>query len=90
MCVCLFVRSCIRNIRIQIVPPALGTHHPTTRFPVCAFHHRSTPLHWAAYEGHAMVVEALLAQGADVHASDSGGCGGRSVFSGTDGALDAV
>jgi hypothetical protein len=37
-----------------------------------------------------MVAEALLAQGADVHARDSGGCGGRSVFSGTVGALCAV
>ena len=28
----------------------------------------STPLHWAAWKGHAPVVEALLAAGSDIHA----------------------
>jgi hypothetical protein len=41
------------------------------------FRRRWTPLHWAARKGHAAVVEALLAHGADVHAKDSSGCGGR-------------
>jgi hypothetical protein len=47
---------------------------------VSAFRHRNTPLHGAAWRGHADVVEALLAHGADVHAEDKSGCGGRSLF----------
>ncbi len=40
----------------------------------CAFHRRETPLHLAAEHGHANVVAALLAHGADVHAKGIGGC----------------
>jgi len=29
---------------------------------------KSTPLHWAAWKGHAPIVEALVAAGADLHA----------------------
>lgn len=32
-----------------------------------------TPLHWAAYRGHADIVERLVAKGADVNAKDAGG-----------------
>jgi hypothetical protein len=49
-----------------------------------AIRRRETPLHEAAYKGHADVnngnadvAAALLAHGADVHAKDSEGCGGR-------------
>ena len=45
-----------------------------------AFHRRKTPLHWAAIQGHEAVAAALLDQGADVNAKDSGGCGGWSLF----------
>ncbi len=53
-----------------------------SRCGVCAsaIGRRYTPLHWAAREGHAAVVAALLTHGADVHAKSSGGCGGRSLF----------
>jgi ankyrin repeat protein len=47
------------------------------------FHRRNTPLHRAAVEGHAEVVAALLAHGADVHAKGALGCGGRSLFRAT-------
>ena len=44
------------------------------------FGRRETPLHWASEQGHAAVVELLLAHGAHVHARDGGGCGARSPF----------
>jgi hypothetical protein len=48
----------------------------------CAFRRRDTPLHKAAWSGHAAAAEALLAHGADVNVKDNqGGCGGRSRFS---------
>jgi hypothetical protein len=51
------------------------------RCAVCAsaFRCRSTPLHYAARRGHAEVVAALLAHGADVHAKNKDGCGGPLV-----------
>jgi hypothetical protein len=45
-----------------------------------AVRRRSTPLHAAAWKGHAAVVAALLAHGADLHAKDKYGCVGRSLF----------
>jgi hypothetical protein len=51
----------------------------TARAAVCArarCGRRWTPLHRAAFNGHANVVEALLARGADVHAKCNYGCGG--------------
>jgi hypothetical protein len=47
---------------------------------VSAFRRRGTSLLEAAYNGHAAVVAALLAHGADVHAKDKYRCGGRSLF----------
>jgi hypothetical protein len=57
--------------------------HAHCRVCACAFRRRWTPLHNAARYGHADVVAALLAHGADVHAKDDqGGCGGPSLFLG--------
>ncbi len=46
-------------------------------FCASAIRRRYTPLHHAAWKGHAAAAAALLAHGADVHAMDRGGCGGR-------------
>ncbi len=45
---------------------------------VSAFRRRWTSLHHAAHGDAAAVVAALLKHGADVHAKDKNGCGGRS------------
>jgi hypothetical protein len=57
----------------------------TARAAVCARarSRRNTPLHEAARNGHADVAAALLTHGADVHAKDEDGCGGRLLICAT-------
>jgi ankyrin repeat protein len=51
-------------------------------WPRAFIRRRHTPLHKAAWSGHAAAAAALLAHGADVNVkANKGGCGGRSRFS---------
>lgn len=49
-----------------------------------------TPLHWSAHNGHAEVVEALLAAGADVEADEVGLYGGKPLHWAAEHAPDTV